>query len=227
MAMTRQGDAPARAPLSRQQVLQAALEYVDQHGLQALSMHKLGASLRVKAMSLYKHVAGKDDILDGIVGLLWEEVPDSPPGGDWQEAVRQLATALRDLVHRHPSAAPLLMSRQELRERPLRVVHGILALMRESGVPEQCAVPMLRTVIPYGIGFALAELSLPEPPPPGPDREIALIRQVSGMLSPGAPDELVRTALLVCGECDMTSQFRIGIDLMIHGLDAYLGSVPA
>lgn len=227
MAMTTQGGRRAGAPLSRQRVLAAALDYVDQHGLQALSMHKLGAVLGVKAMSLYKHVADKDDILDGIVGLLWEEIPDGPPGGDWREAVRQLATALRDLVHRHPSAAPLLMSRQELRERPLRVAHGILALMRDSGVPERCAVPLLRTVFPYGIGFALAELSLPEPPPPGPDREIALIRQVSGMLSPGAPDELVRTALLVCGDCDMTSQFRIGIDLMIHGLDACLAAAKA
>ncbi|MDR2983605.1 MAG: TetR/AcrR family transcriptional regulator C-terminal domain-containing protein [Nocardiopsaceae bacterium] len=227
MAMTAQGDAPARVPLSRQQVLAAALGYVDQYGLHSLSMHKLGAALGVKAMSLYKHVADKDDILDGIVDLMWEEIPDDPAAGDWREAIRQLATALRDLVHRHPSAAPLLMSRQELRERPLRIAHGILELMRESNVPEQCAVPMLRTVFPYGIGFALAELSLPPPPPPGPDREIALIRQVSGKLSPGAPDELVRTALMVCGDFDMTSQFRIGIDLMIHGLDAYLGSVPA
>jgi hypothetical protein len=77
-------------------------------------------------------------------------------------------------------------------------------------------------LFPYGIGYALAELSLPVQPPPGPDREIALIRQVTGMLSPQAPDELVRTALLVCGDCDMASQFRIGVDLMIAGLDAYL-----
>ena len=98
--------------------------------------------------------------------------------------------------------------------------------MREGGVPERCAVALLRTVFPYGIGFALAELSLPEPPPPGPDSEIALIRQVTGLLSPQAPDELVRTALLVCGDCDMTSQFHIGVDLMIRGLDAYLDTLP-
>ena len=92
-------------------------------------------------------------------------------------------------------------------------------------MPERCAVALLRTVFPYGIGYALAELSLPPPPPPGPDSEIALIRQVSGMLSPQAPDDLVRTALLVCGDCDMTAQFRIGVDLMIHGLDAYLATL--
>ncbi len=183
MTVTAQSERAARAPLSRQQVLRAALDYVDQHGLEALSMHKLGAELGVKAMSLYKHVADKDDILDGIVELLWDEIPTEPAAGDWREAIRQLAAALRDLVHRHPHAATLLYSRQEIRERPLRLAHGALRLMRKDGVPEECAVALLRTVFPYGIGYALAELSLPPPPPPGPDSEIALIRQVSGMLS--------------------------------------------
>ena len=225
MRTTAQSDGLAREPLSRQRVLRAALDYVDQHGLHALSMHKLGAELGVKAMSLYKHVADKDDLLDGIVELLWDELATEPPPGDWREAIRQLAAALRDLVHRHPHAAPLLMSRQEIREHPLRIAHGVLRLMRNDGVPEQCAVALLRTVFPYGIGYALAELSLPPPPPPGPDSEIALIRQVSGMLPPQASDELVRTALLVCGDCDMTAQFRIGVDLMIRGLDAYLATL--
>jgi AcrR family transcriptional regulator len=225
MTTTAQSQRPARAPLSRQRVLRAALDYVDQHGLEGLSMHKLGAELGVKAMSLYKHVADKDDILDGMVDLLWDELPTEPPAGDWREAIRQLAAALRDLVHRHPHAATLLYSRQEIREHPLRIAHSILRRMREDGVPEQCAVALLRTVFPYGIGYALAELALPPPPPPGPDREIALIRQVSGMLSPDAPDGLVRTALLVCGDCDMTAQFRIGVDLMIRGLDAYLATL--
>lgn len=225
MTITAQSQRPARTPLSRQRVLRAALDYVDQHGLEALSMHKLGAELGVKAMSLYKHVADKDEILDGMVGLLWDELPTEPPAGDWRQAIRQLAGALRDLVHRHPHAAPLLMSRQEIREHPLRIAHGVLHRMHEQGVPEHCAVALLRTVFPYGIGYALAELSLPPPPPPGPDSQIALIRQVSGMLSPEASDELVRTALLVCGDCDMTAQFRIGVDLMIRGLDAYLATL--
>lgn len=216
---------PARGALSRQQVLTAALDYVDEHGLEALSMHKLGAMLGVKAMSLYKHVADKDDILDGIVGLLWAEIPAEPPPGDWREAIRQVAANLRDLVHRHPNAAPLLTSRQGLREHPLTVAHGVLRTMREGGVPERCAVALLRTVFPYGIGYALAEISMPAPPPPGPASEITLIRQVTGMLSPDVSDDLVRTALLVCGDCDLTAEFHIGVDLMIRGLDAYLDTL--
>jgi hypothetical protein len=78
-------------------------------------------------------------------------------------------------------------------------------------------------VCPYGIGFALAELSF-QNCMPATDDDIGRIRQVSGMLSPDASDDLVRTALLICGECDMNAQFDIGISLMIRGLDAYLSS---
>ena len=71
-----------------------------------------------------------------------------------------------------PSAAPPLTSRQDrpgLRERPLLIAHNVLRRMREGGVPDRCAVALLRTVFPYGIGYALAELSLPPQPPPGPN----------------------------------------------------------
>lgn len=211
----------ARPPLSRDQVVQAAVRLVNSEGLDALSMHKLGAALGVAAMSLYKHVANKDDVLDGIVEQLWTEIPVEPAAGDWRIAVADLARSLRQLVHRHPCAASLLTSRQAFQERMLQICDAQLRLMRDDGVPEQCAVGLLRTVIPYGIGFALAELSFQQSVPPDGD-DIARIRRISGMLSTGAPDDLVRTAMLMCGDCDMDSQFDIGIDLMIHGLDAYL-----
>jgi AcrR family transcriptional regulator len=221
---------PPRAgarPLSRQEVLRTALDYVDRHGLAALSMHKLGAALGVRAMSLYKYVDGKDDLLDGIVELLWIEIQADPPAADWREAVRQLAGSLRDLVHRHPHAAPLLTSRQGLLEHPLLICQAVLRLMRDDGVPEQSGVALLRTVFPYGIGYALAELSLPPPPAPGPCHEISLIREVTRLLSAQASDDLVRTALLVCGGCDTASQFQVGVDLMIRGLDADLHAPSA
>ena len=196
---------------------------MDDNGLATLSMHKLGARLGVKAMSLYKHVASKDDLLDGIVEQLWTEIPIEPVGGDWRAAIRALATALREMVHRHPAAAPLLTSRQTIMERPLWICHALLTVMRRDGVPEPCAVALLRSVLAYGIGFALAELSLPEPV----DDEVAQIRQFSQLLSPQAPDDLVRTAMLICSECDMAAQFEIGIDLMIRGLDASIDTAYA
>jgi len=224
---TREPQRPAdRQSLSRQQVLAGAVRYVDEHGLDALSMHKLGATLGVKAMSLYKHVANKDDLLDGIVQQLWTEIPIEPGSEDWRGAIRHLGAALRELVHRHPHAAPLLTGRNTFQERPMWICHALLAVMRAGGVPETCAVALVRTVLTYGIGYGLAELSLPQPDTGDVD-QVASIRRMSALLSPEAPDDLIRTALLVCGDCDMTAQFDIGLDLMIRGLDAYLtGNAP-
>lgn len=219
--------APARPTLNRQRVLEAALAYADRHGLEALSMHKLGDELGVKAMSLYNHVEDKDDVLDGTVELLWSEVAaESPASGDWQSAMRGLAMSLRALVHRHPHVAPLIMSRQLMPEPALRVCEAYLEVMREGGVPEECAVPFLRTVFAYGIGHALAELScLPAGPPDGADcDDLARLRRVTAMVPAHVPDHLVRVALKVCGECDMGEQFEIGLNLMIYGLDTHLQS---
>lgn len=217
-------EAPARRTLNRQRVLEAALAHADRHGLEALSMHKLGAELGVKAMSLYNHVKDKDDVLDGLVELLWSEVVAETPTGDWRSAMRHLAMSLRAVVRRHPHVASLIMSRALMPEPALEVCETYLQVMREGGVPEQCAVAFLRTVFAYGFGHALAELScLPGGPADGSDcDELARLRRVTAMVPAHAPDHLVRVALKVCGDCDMGTQFAIGLDLMIRGLDAYL-----
>lgn len=216
-----------RTALNRQRVLEAALAYADRHGLEALSMHKLGVELGVKAMSLYNHVKDKDDVLDGLVELLWSEVAaEDTPSGDWQSAMRRLAISLRALVHRHPNVAPLIMSRQLMPEPALLVCDTYLDVMHEGGVPEECAVPFLRTIFAYGIGHALAELScLPAGPADcGDCDDLTRLRRVTAMVPPHVPDHLVRVALRVCGDCDMGAQFAIGVDLMIHGLDTHLQS---
>lgn len=218
---------PTRQALSRQRVLEAALAYADQHGLDALSMHKLGAALGVRAMSLYNHVKDKDDVLDGLVELLWCEVEaDTPPLDDWRTAMRGFAMSLRDVVLAHPKVAALVMSRQLMPEPALRVCERYLDAMRDGGVPEECAVPFLRTVFSYGFGHTLAELScLPGGPETEADcDELTRFRRVNALVPPEVPEHLIRIALKVCGDCDMSAQFTIGLNLMIHGLDAHLQS---
>jgi AcrR family transcriptional regulator len=217
----------ARASLTRERVLRAALAYADRHGLEALSMHKLGLELGVKAMSLYNHVQDKDDVLDGLVELLWREVAAEPPTlGDWRSVTRQLASSLRAVVHRHPHIAPLVMSRQLMPEPALIVCDTYLEAMRHGGVPEECALAFLRTVFAYGFGHALAELScLPGGSTDGAGcDDLARLRRVTAMVPAHVPDNLVRVALKVCGDCDTEAQFAIGLDLMIRGLDSYLES---
>lgn len=187
-------------------------------------MHRLGAALGVKAMSLYNHVEGKDDILDGIVELLWGEVRVEPAtADDWQSAVRSVAHALRDCVHRHPHAAPLLMSRQVLPENALRTCDSLLRMLRDGGVPDEYAAPLLRTVVGYGFGYALTELSCWLPGDGGTAEDaFGCIRRISSLLPAQTPEHLVRTAVMICGDCDMSADFDLGIDLMVRGLGCRL-----
>lgn len=210
-----------RTPLTRLRITTAALRYVDQHGIDSLSMHKLGAVLGVRAMSLYGHVADKDALLNGIVEVMWEEV-EPPETQDWREMICTFARSLRALALRHPRAAPLLMSRPGFPVSALRISEIVLRELRAQGVPEKLAAPLLRTTIAYGFGSALSELScLPGPPNPDED-EIGRIRRVSALLPSDVDDQLLRVGLLLCGDCRPADDFELGIDLMIRGLDAQL-----
>src|SRR5215203_4637857 len=90
-----------RAPLSRERVLLAAVALADAGGIESLSMRKLGQVLGVEAMSLYNHVASKDDLLDGIVELVVSEIEPAPDGADWKEALRGTAISSYEVFLRH------------------------------------------------------------------------------------------------------------------------------
>ena len=96
MAPKTKPDTRARVPLSTERVLQAAVTFADEHGIASLSMRKLGEVLGVEAMSLYNHVADKDDILDGILDLVLSEVDLSPTATDWAEAMRTCAISVHE-----------------------------------------------------------------------------------------------------------------------------------
>ena len=90
-----------RVPLSRDRVLRAAAALADQNGIAALSMRKLGEALGVEAMSLYNHVANKDDLLNGMVDLVFSEIGPPPAGTGWKAAMRQRAISARQVLGRH------------------------------------------------------------------------------------------------------------------------------
>src|SRR5436190_13378798 len=98
-----------RKPLSRERILAAALELADEAGIEALSMRKLGQSLGFEAMSLYNHVANKDDVLNGILELVLAETELPPPEGDWAEAIRSSAISVHEALLRHTWACNLVM----------------------------------------------------------------------------------------------------------------------
>ena len=201
-----------RTPLTRRLILDAALAYIDMHGLAALSMHKLGAVLGVKGMSLYNHVASKDDVYDGVIDILWSEVETAAPViDDWRAGARGLAHAIRAAVARHPNAAPLITSRPFMPTPALRVVRDHIAAAVSSGIAEDRAYDVLRTLTTYALGSAFAELCWGMGGTCRP--------AVSDMLRPGTPDELAAVADVFCGQSDPDTMFELGVELMLRGID--------
>src|SRR5947208_6807221 len=104
-----------RLPLSRERILHAALEVADKGGIESLTMRKLGQTLGFEAMSLYNHVANKDDVLDGILDLVLAESEPPSPEGSWDAAIRASAISVHAALRRHPWAVGLLMSPDRIR----------------------------------------------------------------------------------------------------------------
>jgi len=214
MAATASRQRQPHERLSRQRVLQAALEFVDAHGLAELSMHKLGAELGVRGMSLYSHVDSKDTLLDGIVTVMWEEL-EVPPGGstDWRGALASFAHALRALIHRHPHAAPLLISRPIMSTYHLEVLDAHLRVLRDDGFTDERAVEVLRTVEAYALGYALLEVSYLTPQPARGEDDLERFRRVAAMAPADTPDHLLRLGIQFCGGCDMNHPFDLRVQL--------------
>jgi TetR/AcrR family tetracycline transcriptional repressor len=206
------GPATEQQPrLSRERIVLTALRLVDEHGLEALSMHKLGAELGVKAMSLYNHVTNKDDLLDGVVETLWSEVEVAAPAeADWCRGVRAFAHALRDVVRRHPNASPLIIGHQIIAESALRIIRAHVGAARDGGWSERDAYALLRTLTSYALGSALAEVCWGM-------GGTACAPSVDDLLRPGVPEELAQVAHVFCGEADLDAQFELGLDLMLGG----------
>ena len=122
-----------RVPLSRDRVLRAALDLADASGVEALTMRRLGEELGFEAMSLYRHVANKQDLLDGMLDLVLAEwqLPDAE--GDWTEAIRTSAHSVHDALRRHPWAARLLMTGSHIRPARLRYMDRLLGRLHDAG----------------------------------------------------------------------------------------------
>src|ERR1700722_18042704 len=100
-----------RIPLSRESVLLGGVAFADEHGIASLSMRKLGDVLGVEAMSLYNHVANKDELFDGMVDLVLGEIDLPVGGGDWNTAMRERAQSARQALRRHSWAIALMSTR--------------------------------------------------------------------------------------------------------------------
>jgi AcrR family transcriptional regulator len=206
-----------RAPLSRERVLQAAVAFADESGAESLSMRKLGDAVGVEAMSLYHHVANKDDLLDGMIDMVFNEIALPSGCDDWKAAMRQRAISARQVLARHGWAIRLMQSRTSPGPATLRHHDAVLGCLRRAGFSVQLAAHAFSVLDSYIYGFALQERGLPFDNP----QESAELAQdiLARMPADEYPHltELTTEHVLQPGY-DYGSEFEFGLDLILDGL---------
>lgn len=150
-----------REPLSRERILDTALTLVDADGLAALSMRKLAQQLNVEAMSLYNHVAGKDDIIFGIVDLVMAEIEPPSQSLPWTEALRSSVISAHQALRRHPWATGLVMTSTKESQARLAWMNGVLGCLREAGCSVELTHHAYHALDSHIIGFSLWLAGLP------------------------------------------------------------------
>lgn len=160
----------ARVPLDRKRILTAAVQFIDENGLLDLTMRKLGAELGVEAMSLYRYVPGREELLDGIVDTIVGEMYDDEnvieaPRDGWPDFLQRLAHGVRRIALAHPIAFPLVASRPPeapwLRP-PLRNLHWVESFLQgliKEGFSDEAAVAAYRAFTSFLLGHLLLEVS--------------------------------------------------------------------
>lgn len=208
---------PRREPLSRGRVIRAALRIMDEEGLEAVTMRRIGRELGVEAMSLYNHVRDKEDILDGICEEVLAEfrIPDVQ---DWDEAARHGAREYRRLLVAHPNVITLMTERKRpfTNADSLRAYEFALRLFRTAGLSEADSVKAFHAFGGYILGFVTMELGLMVGKPE--DEEHA--HDDLARLLESADLPYFRAALPHLIDCDIEEQFEFGLDLLIDGLRA-------
>jgi AcrR family transcriptional regulator len=203
-------------------VLQAAVEMADRDGLGSLSMRRLGSSLGVEAMSLYNHVANKDDLLDGIVDLVMDEFvpPREVAGDDWRATIRRCAIVEHEVLLRHPWVAALAESRPQSGPRRLAYYDALMGFLREAGFSRMGVYRANLMLDSYIYGFVLQEASWPTASWPTTDGQSELAAAYFEQTRREDFPNIVAVAeLAMRGEIDLAADFEVGLDVMLDGLE--------
>ena len=209
--------AQQRAPLSRERVLRGAVAVADAGGIGSLTIRSLAQHLGVKPMSVYHHVANKDEILDGIVDLVFSEIELPSAGGDWREQMRRRATSARRVLRCHPWAIGLLESRTTPGPATLRHHDAVIGTLRAAGFSVEMTAHAYALLDSYTYGFALQEATLPfEGPETVTDVTEPILRQMSTDSYPHLAE--MATEYILKPGYDFGNEFEFGLTLILDAL---------
>jgi AcrR family transcriptional regulator len=205
-----------RLPLSRDRILRAALELVDEGGIESLTMRKLGHALGFEAMSLYNHVANKDDVINGILDLVLAETEPPPAEGDWDAAVRSSAISVHDALGRHPWACNLVMSPGHVLPARLRYMDSLLGRLREAGFSAETTYHAYHVLDAHIFGFSMWQASHSYSPAEVTDMVAMFERMIPVDVYPHLHEHAEQH--LRDGPHREVSAFELGLDLILEGL---------
>ena len=217
-------------PLSKERVLHAAVALAARDGIESLTMRKLADELGAGAMSLYHYVPNKEELLDGMVDVVFGEIELPPTEGDWKSAMRRRAISTREVLNRHRWAVGLMESRATPGPASFRVHNAVLGYLREGGFSIEMTIQAYSVLDAYIYGFALQEKSVPfesaeEAAAVAAEQvrefaELAEERQFAELA-----EEFPYLAEVVAGHVanvgyDFTAAFEYGLDLILDALEA-------
>jgi len=211
----------SREPLSRERVLEAAVLLADENGIDSLTMRELGLRLGFEAMSLYNHVANKDDILDGMVDLVVSEIDLPSDTVDWKEAMRRRAISAQSVFSRHPWASALIDSRQSSGPARLRYFDWMIGTLRRAGFSFEMTAHALSVLDSYIYGFGRQQLNTSAEGDIKPeDMAEAFLRAIPADEYPYLREMIVEYAM--DSGYDESADFASGLNLILDGLQRLL-----
>lgn len=218
MATRTDSSARRRAPLSKERVLRAAVALADERGIGALTMRRLGQQLGVEAMSLYKHVANKEEILDGITEQVVSEIDLPGTDVEWKTAMRRRARSTRDVLSRHHWAISVMESRANPGPATLRYYDSVVGNLRAAGFCVAMAAHAFSLLDSYIFGFVVQQLNLPF------DTSEELTDVTADILQQMPADQFphlteMGVELVMASGYDHAAEFEFGLDVILDALE--------
>jgi AcrR family transcriptional regulator len=210
----------ARLPLSRDRILQVALRLADESGADAVTMRRLGEELGFEAMSLYRHVANKKDLFDGMLDLVLAEWQPPDADGDWSAAIRTSARSVHDALRRHRWAAQLLMTGDHIRPARMRYMDQLLGRLRDAGFDPDATYSVYHLLDGYIFGFSLWEIAYTSFPLDA-EAVTRLMQSIPWDEYPQLAEH--RDQHMTEGPHREVSAFDVGLDLILDGLRSSTG----
>ncbi len=221
--MAQKVEAPRRAPLSRDRVLRAAVARADKAGIESLSMRRLAEELGVVPMALYKHMANKEELLDGMIDVVVGEIDPPVAGAGWKSAVRQRILSARRALLRHPWASQVMESKQNPTPLVLAYMDTMIGLFRAGGFSVNLTHHVMHTIGSRVLGFSQELFN--DSSTIDPEVAAAMMRE----LGPKFPNVLAiataashEEASVVGPGCDDQYEFEFALDLLLDGFERLL-----